>query len=144
MNSNDPDMEAMQANQPNQANQPEPGNEALPVEQNGEARQQRQQNNNNGPRQRMKELMAIPERERTDAQWDELNELEISMASANRDNGQGQNPGQSQQPRRDGQGQRPAGGNQPRGGGGGGGGRQGKKSFKQARNRQAGPRKPGP
>ena len=110
----------------------------------------------------MKELMAIPERERTDAQWDELNELEISMASANRDNGQG--PGAVQGQRRDGGGQNQGqrrdggGGNQPRGGGGGGGGggagggggggggvgRQGKKSFTQPRNRPAGPRKPGP
>jgi hypothetical protein len=31
-------------------------------------------------RARMKELLAIPDRERTDAQWDELNELEIMMA----------------------------------------------------------------
>ena len=98
------------------------------------------------PRRRIRELLAIPERDRTDEQWDELNELEISMASANRDNGQGQGMGQQQRGQQ-GQGQRnaPAGGNQPRGGGGGGGGgRQGKKSFKQARNRQAGPRKPGP
>lgn len=31
-------------------------------------------------RARLKELLAIPDRERTDAQWDELNELEIMMA----------------------------------------------------------------
>lgn len=37
------------------------------------------------PRQRLKELLAIPERERTDAQWDEMNELEISLASSNRE-----------------------------------------------------------
>jgi len=35
-------------------------------------------------RARMKELLAIPDRERTDAQWDELNELEIMMAVSNR------------------------------------------------------------
>jgi len=35
-------------------------------------------------RTRMKELLAIPDRERTDAQWDELNELEIMMAVSNR------------------------------------------------------------
>jgi len=35
-------------------------------------------------RARMKELLAIPDRERTDEQWDELNELEIMMAVSNR------------------------------------------------------------
>jgi hypothetical protein len=37
------------------------------------------------PRARLQELLAIPERLRTDAQWDELNELEIMLASANRE-----------------------------------------------------------
>lgn len=37
------------------------------------------------PRRRLQELLAIPERERTDAQWDEINELEISLASSNRE-----------------------------------------------------------
>jgi len=32
---------------------------------------------------RLQELLAIPERQRTDAQWDELNELEIALASVN-------------------------------------------------------------
>jgi len=32
------------------------------------------------PRQRMQELLAIPDRNRTDAEWDELNELEIAPA----------------------------------------------------------------
>jgi hypothetical protein len=36
------------------------------------------------PRRRLQELLAIPERLRTDAQWDEINELEIVLASANR------------------------------------------------------------
>lgn len=36
------------------------------------------------PRRRLQELLAIPERDRTDAQWDEINELEIALASANR------------------------------------------------------------
>jgi len=36
------------------------------------------------PRQRLKELLAVSERQRTDAQWDEINELEIVLASANR------------------------------------------------------------
>ena len=36
------------------------------------------------PRRRLQELLAIPERDRSDAQWDEINELEITLASANR------------------------------------------------------------
>ncbi len=39
------------------------------------------------PRQRLKELLAIPERTRTDAEWDEINELEISLAQGNREGG---------------------------------------------------------
>lgn len=38
----------------------------------------------NSPRRRLQELLAIPERLRTDAQWDEINELEIALASVNR------------------------------------------------------------
>ena len=36
------------------------------------------------PRQRLQELLAIPERQRTDPEWDEINELEIQLASSNR------------------------------------------------------------
>ncbi|MCC6210442.1 MAG: hypothetical protein IT513_05305 [Burkholderiales bacterium] len=36
------------------------------------------------PHARMKELQAIPDRQRTDAEWDELNDLEIKLASVNR------------------------------------------------------------
>ncbi len=36
------------------------------------------------PRQRLQELLAIPERQRTDAEWDEIVELEISLAPGNR------------------------------------------------------------
>jgi hypothetical protein len=36
------------------------------------------------PRQRLQELLAIPEGQRTEAQWDEINELEIKLASGNR------------------------------------------------------------
>ncbi len=38
-------------------------------------------------RRRIRELQAIPERDRTDEQWDELNELEIRTAPGNRDSG---------------------------------------------------------
>jgi hypothetical protein len=36
------------------------------------------------PRRRLRELLAIAERDRTDAQWDEINELEIQLAPGNR------------------------------------------------------------
>jgi len=36
------------------------------------------------PRRRIRELQSIPERDRTDAEWDELNELEIQTAPGNR------------------------------------------------------------
>jgi hypothetical protein len=60
------------------------------------------------PRARLQELLKIPERQRTDAEWDEINELEIKLASANRE-------GAPQQNARRGP---PAPGGQPRPGGG--------------------------
>ena len=36
------------------------------------------------PQRRLQELRSIPEKDRTDAQWDEMNELEIMLASSNR------------------------------------------------------------
>ena len=38
----------------------------------------------NSPRRRLQALLATSERLRTDAQWDEINELEISLTTANR------------------------------------------------------------
>jgi hypothetical protein len=38
------------------------------------------------PYQRLQELLAIPERQRTEAQWDEINELEIALTPVNRAN----------------------------------------------------------
>lgn len=37
------------------------------------------------PRRRLQELQAIPDSLRTDAEWDELNELEILLAPGNRE-----------------------------------------------------------
>lgn len=39
------------------------------------------------PRRRLRDLLAIPERDRSDEQWDEIIELEISMAPGNREGG---------------------------------------------------------
>ncbi len=36
------------------------------------------------PRRRLRELLSIPERDRTDEQWDEIVELEIQTAPGNR------------------------------------------------------------
>jgi len=35
------------------------------------------------PRARLQELLAIPESRRTDAEWDEMHELEVKLFSAN-------------------------------------------------------------
>jgi hypothetical protein len=79
------------------------------------------------PRRRLRELLAIPERDRTDAQWDEIVELEIQTAPGNRIT--------------------PLPGGHGGGGGGGGGGRQPqqqkKSHFKGQGGRQK-PRKPNP
>lgn len=58
------------------------------------------------PRRRIRELLAIPERDRTDAQWDELNELEIRTAPGNRDTGRdpGRYPDRSPEKRHGGSG----------------------------------------
>jgi len=42
------------------------------------------------PRARLQELLAIPESRRTDAQWDEIHELEINLSSANKEQPQDQ------------------------------------------------------
>ena len=49
------------------------------------------------PRRRLRELLAVPERDRSDAQWDEINELEIQLAPGNRV-APGQQPGSSDKP----------------------------------------------
>lgn len=38
-------------------------------------------------RQRLQALLSIPDKERTEEQWDEINELEIGLASGNRSEG---------------------------------------------------------
>lgn len=37
------------------------------------------------PRARLQALLAIPERQRTDEEWDEINQLEITLAPGNRE-----------------------------------------------------------
>ena len=58
------------------------------------------------PRRRLRELLAIPDRERTDALWDEIIGLEIQLAPGNRapstpaDPGRRREPGRRQEPGR--------------------------------------------
>ncbi len=83
------------------------------------------------PRRRLQALLAIPDSERSEAEWDELVELEISLAPGNRldgarPDGMGKPPRQNPSPQG-----KPHGRNappkgkkpprRPRGGGGGGG-----------------------
>ena len=83
------------------------------------------------PRQRLQALLAIPERQRTDAQWDELIELEIMFAPGNREG--------APQPGRRNPNATPGGGghNKP-----GGGGPHGKKSGKKFHKRPPKPNTP--
>lgn len=62
-------------------------------------------------RRRIRELLSVPERDRTDEQWDELNELEIQTAPGNRDTGRDMGKPQDRYQERRPQG---AGGQQPR------------------------------
>lgn len=78
-----------------------------PQEQSTEAQPQEPQPAD--PRRRLRELLAIPERDRTDAIWDEIASLEIELAPGNRAVSPQQDSGRGQeQPRRqEQQGRRP-------------------------------------
>jgi hypothetical protein len=65
------------------------------------------------PRARLQQLLAIPERQRTDEQWDEINELEIMLAAGNRQGAPDPRVQQQQQQQRN----APGGGARPRRGG---------------------------
>lgn len=98
------------------------GNEALPPQQ--QAPQQQQVPSG---KQRLRELLAIPERQRTDAEWDELNELEISLAQGNREGAPEPQQGNRQKQQ-----------GQPGGGGGGkqnnpGGGQRKREQFQKGK-----------
>lgn len=47
-------------------------------------------------RRRLRELLSVPERDRTDEQWDEIIELEIQLAPGNRISGSEQHGGGTQ------------------------------------------------
>lgn len=52
------------------------------------------------PRRRLQELLAIPDNQRSEAEWDELNELEIMLAPGNRAGAPMPGPGPGQGPKR--------------------------------------------
>lgn len=85
-------------------------------------------------RRRLRELLSVPERDRTDEVWDEIIELEIQLAPGNRVSGNehgGNNAGRGPQQ------------GKPQGGGGGGAGGQQKKHRPRANNNRRGrPGKP--
>lgn len=55
------------------------------------------------PRRRLRELLAIAERDRTDEQWDEIIEIEITLAPGNRESDRNSDrPGERQPDRRQG------------------------------------------
>lgn len=112
------------------------------------------------PRRRLQILLAIPDSQRTEEQWEEINELEISLAPGNRADGPGQPPqrfndappsgnsrsGGGGNPRSGGHhragghsggGGAPGGGNP--GGGNPGGGMKNKKSFRKPRKKPSTP-----
>jgi hypothetical protein len=73
------------------------------------------------PRRRLQELLAIPDSQRTEAQWDELNELEIKLAPGNRESPSDSGGSRDGQPQGHGHGQgqgQGQGRQNPRGGGG--------------------------
>jgi hypothetical protein len=76
-------------------------------------------------RQRLQALLSVPEKERTEAQWDEINELEIGLASGNRSESGEHGPSR-------GPGGGPGGGPNPSRPGGD---QQGRKPFKKFRKR---------
>lgn len=76
----------------------------------------------NDNRRRLRELLSIPERDRSDEQWDEIIELEIQLAPGNRISGNESGGGAGRAPMPQGK------------SGGGGGGAQQKKHRPRANN----------
>lgn len=85
----------------------------------------------NDNRRRLRDLLSIPERDRTDEQWDEIIELEIQLAPGNRISGNEPSgtPGRG-----------PMSHGKPGGGGGGGAGQPQKKHRPRTNNNNRRPR----
>lgn len=94
-------------------------------------------------RARIRQLNAIPDRDRTDAEWEELNELEIMLAPGNREGAPDPSRLHGQQNRGRGPGG-PGGGNPGGGNPGGGQHRRNKKNFQHRRPKGPPQGSPGP
>lgn len=94
-------------------------------------------------RARIRQLNAIPDRDRTDAEWEELNELEIMLAPGNREGAPDPSRLHGQQNRGRGPGG-PGGGNPGGGNPGGGQHRRNKKNFQHRRPKGPPQGTPGP
>jgi hypothetical protein len=88
-------------------------------------------------RRRLRELLSVPERDRTDEQWDEIIELEIQLAPGNRISGNESHGGGG-----GGQGRNPMSHGKSGGGGGVGGGGAGGQAQKKHRPRTNNNRRP--
>ena len=88
------------------------------------------------PRRRLRELLSVPEGQRTDPQWDEIIELEVQLAPGNRIGGD--------LPRNNDRAQGQKGGGAGGGGSGGAGGGNWKRGPGSRKHSKPGGRKPGP
>lgn len=87
------------------------------------------------PQQRLRELQSIPDNQKTEAQWDEIIELEIALAQGGRPINVGHKPqGHANQMKKH--------NGKPQGGGGSGGGGQAKKPQRKFHKRPAKPATP--
>ena len=82
------------------------------------------------PRQRLQALLAVPEKQRTDEQWDEIIELEIVLAPGNREGAPDPNTRRNAGPQ---------GGHPKPGGGGSSHGKKQKRFHKRPQQRKNGP-----
>ena len=125
MNTEQPDSEQPKPEQPT-AEQPKPEQHEAENADEAQRAEQRQAEQRRG-QPRLRELLAIPERDRSDAVWDEIIELEITLAPGNRAAGTQGDGGRRHDPGR---------GPQPQGPGGGRPG--GRGAFKKSRRRRGG------
>ncbi len=94
------------------------------------------------PHQRLRELQSIPDNQKTEAQWDELIELEIALAQEGRPGGGGQKP-QGTAPQAKKHNSKSHGGGPSGGGGGGGGAQQPRKPQRKFHKKPPKPAAPG-
>ncbi len=99
------------------------------------------------PRRRLQMLLAIPDNQKTEAEWDEINELEITLAPGNRidprDESRRFDPLPTGNAKPHGAKSGGGGGQKSGGGGGGGAGGQARKPFRKFKKKPATPESTG-